>query len=145
MCAPPVGIGPVGRDELMRAADVQVVHEVPVADEQRVAARGVAVGDQHAVGAIGRDLDVGRDRVAAAAQVGRHVARHVAHPGPERVVRAGAVEPGGVRGEALTEPVVEGEHLVGLGLGPPQPLQFGQPVGLLGREVVVLVEVAARS
>ena len=76
--------------------------------------------DQHALGARLADLDMGLDGVAAAAHVGRDVGRHVAHAGMEDEIVARALEARGVLGKARPEAVVERQHVVLLGLAPPQ-------------------------
>ena len=94
------------------------------------------MGDQHALGTVITDLDMGFDSVAAAADIGRDVGRHVAHAGVKGELVAGAVEARGVFRKARAEPVVERQHIVLLGLAPPQFYHFGQTLRLLRRQIV---------
>ena len=125
---------------MVLAADVHVVHQVAVADEQAVAAGGVAVGDQHAL-CVTVDEGLGLDAVAAAAHVGRHVGRDVADAGMEHEVPARAVVAARAFDEARAEAVVQRQHLVGFGLAPPQVDQRAQPLRLALRQVLRLGEV----
>ena len=96
----------LGDELLLRrdAEEVVDVPELPVLEEQRVAAEAGAVGEDHALGVRARDLDLGQDLERAAAGVGRHRLRHVGGVrvvderarGPARAAVAG--RPGSRRG-----------------------------------------------
>ncbi len=93
------------------------------------------MGDQHALGALLANLDMGFDGVAAAAHVRRDVGRHVTHAGVKGEFVACAVKARGVFRKARAEPVVERQHIVLLGLEPPQLDHRFKPLGLLRRQI----------
>ncbi len=143
-CAPD-GTLRFGGHDLMAAADIEVVHQPAVLDVEAVARGRIAMGDQHALGASLADLDMGLDGVAAAAHVGRDVGRHVPHAGVKGELVARAVEARGVFGKARAEAVVERQHIVLLGLAPPQLDHRLQPLGLLCREIVGFRKILRRG
>ena len=127
--------------DLVAAADIEIVHQQAILDVEAVARRRVAMRDQHALGAA-VDLDMRLDGVAAAAHIGRDVGRHMAHAGMEGELMARAVEARGVLGKARPEAIVERQHVVLLGLAPPQLDHLGEPLRLLFGEIIGLGEIA---
>jgi hypothetical protein len=132
---------PRGAHDLVAAANVEVVHEMAILQIKAVAGSGIAMGDQHALRAL-TDLDKGLDGVAAAAHIGRDVGRHVAHAGMEGEAAALAVEACGVLGKARPKTIVERQHIVLLGLRPPQFDHLGEALRFFLREVVHFGEIA---
>ncbi len=106
-----------------------------------VAAGAVAMRNEHAVRAPFGHGDVGLDAVGAAAQIGAHLGRQMAHPGVEGEDAPVAQMARRIFGEAFAEAVVQRQHLMGFGLAPPQIDQRVQARGLFRRPVVIFVEV----
>ena len=129
-------LGGAGVDGL--DAEVVVGVDQPALDEEeRPAAELAALGDQDAVGAGGGD-DLRLDRVGGVLQVGRRALVHVDRGGvePEHARRLVlAVELGQ---QPLQEAVVEGQHVVLLGLDQEERLQLGEPLGVQVRHVACL-------
>src|SRR5207302_7264782 len=99
-----------------------------------------AVGDQDALAARG-DVGVGLDQIAAASNVRRDLARQVTHAGMKDVAPAGAVKAAGIDDEALAKTVVERQHLVLLGLLPPELDQGRELFAMRRGEIVRLGKV----
>src|ERR1700692_3727993 len=120
----------------MAAADIEIVNQKSVLDIEAVARGRIAMRDQDALGAGVTDLDMGLDGVAAAAHIGGNVGRHMAHAGVKDEMVARALKPRSVLRKARREAIVERQHMVSLGLAPPQFCYFGEAVGVLRREIV---------
>ena len=125
----------------MAAADIEIVHQPAVLDVEAVAGGSIAMGDQDALCATVGNLHMGLDDVAAAADIGRDIGRHVPHAGVKGELAARAVKTRGVFRKARAEAVVERQHVVLLGLAPPQLDHCIQPLGLLFREILRLRKV----
>ena len=125
------------RSELVVPAgeEVVVVAEAVVLHVEGEAAEAAADGEQDALCAAFRDVDLGGDGVRAVLDVGGgeeidgRAARAV------DVLVAHAAGPG-TGAAAAGERGLKGQHLVARGLDPPEVLELAELVGALGGEVV---------
>ncbi len=111
------------------------------------AAEHRALHRQHALhrpDVIRFDGEVGGDLVGPAPHVDRHRLGHGHAPGPVRVAVPGRHGGLALEHELGERPVVEREHAVALGFGPPQVDQLGEQLGPVGGEVVALRRVGAQ-
>ena len=120
--------------------EVVVVEEVAVLQVEGIAAAPVALGDQHALGTVLRDLHVGGDPVGTVADVGCGRLRNPTAPGLKHPVPAGrhAVRVGT---DEAVQGVVQRQHVAGPGFGEPARDHRLQACRLLLRQVVHFVEV----
>src|ERR1044072_14102 len=125
----------------MATADVEIMHQEPVLDEEAVARGGGAMWDQHALAAI-LHLDRRLDGVAAAAHIGRHIGRHMTHAAMEGELVAAAMKTRGVLGKARPEAIVERQYIVFLRLVPPQLDHVVETLRFSRREVIDFREIA---
>src|SRR6516162_6437824 len=105
--------------DLVAAADVEVVHQMTVLDVEAVTRGGIAMRDQHALGPIFAELDMGLDGVTTASHIRCGVGRHVPPLGVEGEMVASAVEAGSILCKARPEAIVERQHLMLFRLAPP--------------------------
>ena len=124
------------------AVSVEHVHETAVAQEERAAVRPVAECEENPV-RVRVDLDARGDDVAGAHRR-KDVLGHGRAARLEHGAVLGAVRRAVHRAGPADEGVVEREHVVALGLGPPRVDQLLQALGFLGREVARLGEVVGQ-
>src|SRR5262245_16140852 len=98
------------------------------------------MGDEHTL-RLRVSMDMRFDEVASAAQIRCDIVGQVTHSGMKHIAFAGAVETAGIHDETLTKTVIKRQHLVLLGLFPPEIDQGGKPFRLLCRKIVGLGEV----
>ena len=119
---------------------------MPAVDVDAPTAEAAALRDDHAVRAAVGHLELGRDGERLVLDA--HDARlgESAHSGEEQLAVPAdqGRPPGDVGIEPFRGAVVDRQHVVLHGLDQPEPLQFMQPIGLLGREVprLAVVDVA---
>ena len=132
--------GTVGADEVVAVDEVVVVNQVAVADVECVAAAPVALGDEHAFGPGGGNVNLGGDGIRAVADVRCGRAGDSPGAGPQLPMRprGNAV---GIGADEAVHGVVHRQHLVGARLGEPAADHLGQLLGLFRAEVVQFVEV----
>ena len=116
--------------------------ELAVLDEQREPAQVVGLGHDHAFGSLGRDDQVGADRVGVVVDARDHPGHDVLDVAAvldrdDVGSRRQDAEEGGQGGE-------QGEHLVLFRLLPEKVLEFLHLVGVLGGDVVGLGEVVGQ-
>src|SRR6185436_10634903 len=130
-----------GAHDLMRRPDIEIMHQMAVLNEEAVAGRHVAVGDENT---FAWHLYIGFDQIAAAAQVGRNVGRYMAHTGVKHELASMALHTRRILGKARAESIIEGKHLVALRRLPPARDHRLEPPRVLVGEVVgfrkILVE-----
>ncbi len=125
----------VAADEVVLDAEEVVAVRRPALVEVQAPATGdAALDDDRTVGATLGDLDLGGDRVGLVLERQDRTLRQTTHPAEQLLAVAldqlwTACE---VRVEPFDQPIVEWQHVVLHGLDQPEPLQFVQPVGLLG-------------
>ena len=110
-------------------------------------AEAAALGDDHAVDAAVRYVDLGGDRERLVLDADHAVLRQASHAGEEqlRVTPDQGRSASHLRHEALGGAVIHRQHVVLGGLDQPEPLQLGEHLRMLGHEVASLAVVAVPS
>ena len=143
----PAGIGVAdSTHEVLEAAPVVAVLELAVLGIEAPAADVRALGDDHALGALFRHLDLGGDGVRLVLDAQDAVLRQAPHAAEEDLGLAlDQYRPaGGVGIHLLHHPVVDRQHLVARRLDQPQPLQIVELFRHLLGEILRLAPVLGR-